>query len=118
MPKQWQGKNFERTEREPLERVFAEQWARQCETFGIFGYLFGENGWPVREENIGPRDREIASTVIQWLGSHVGQMFLREVLDEAGKRRISHRIARSPVEGEISPRGSARSARRVSRKSR
>jgi len=98
VPKRWRGKNFERVDREPMERLFAERWAKQCDTFGVFDYLFGENGWPVREENVGPRDREIAATVMQWLGSPVGQMFLHETLDEAGKRGIGHRISASPLQ--------------------
>lgn len=43
-------------------------------------------------ENPTERDYKVAATITQWLGSHVGQCYLRDVLLELKDQGISHRI--------------------------
>lgn len=66
----------------PLEQIFAEAWERRNKRadagWGILDYLLAEkNSFPRGE--VTKRDRMVAATVIQWLGSPVGQEFLRDV---------------------------------------
>lgn len=71
----------------PLEKKFAEAWEVQNSggyQKGTLDYLLAKD--PNRPNGeVTERDRVIAATVIQWLGSPVGQSFVTEVLD--GYRR-------------------------------
>jgi hypothetical protein len=67
----------------PLEQRFAEAWDRRNKRanagWGVLDYLFAEkNVFPHGE--VTERDRMVAATIIQWLGSPVGQEFLRDVV--------------------------------------
>ena len=66
-----------RLEREPDEKKFVKEWERTHECSDLFKDLLSEQGnFP-----LGPpeeRDRVIAATLIQWLGSTVGQCFLND----------------------------------------
>ena len=70
----------------PLEEAFAMAWEKANTNFygklngrGYLDYLLAkDNNRP--EGEVTPRDREVAATVIQWLGSPVGQIFVEEVL--------------------------------------
>lgn len=75
----------------PLEKRFAEVWEKKnldvwgthiaC---GTLDYMLAKN--PNRPNGeVTDRDREVAATVIQWLGSPVGQCFIREVLEQENK---------------------------------
>lgn len=57
------GKHTHRLKSNPRERIAAE---------------LGNGKDPVE---VSDRDREVAATVIQWLGSPVGNNFLRELLE-------------------------------------
>ena len=69
----------------PNEKFFAEAWEKQNlnvsgrqDGTGVLDYLMAESpNEPMGE--ITDRDREVAATVIQWLGSPVGCDFLRDV---------------------------------------
>lgn len=68
----------------PVERKYALAWERintqdrRLNGKGILDYLLAEeNNRPAGE--VTPRDRVVASTVIQWLGSPVGQNFVKEI---------------------------------------
>jgi hypothetical protein len=72
---------------EPIEERFAKKWeehnvnsaSKQLDGKGTLDYLLAKNAnYPNGE--VTPRDREVAATVIQWLGSPVGTGFLTEVL--------------------------------------
>ncbi len=64
--------NESRLPREPLERKFLSKWRQQAP--GTLGYLlYGYN------HAVTQREAEVAATIIQWLGSPVGQSFLNEV---------------------------------------
>ena len=71
-PVKHEGLHTHRLRTNYLERVMSEHWADLCED-GHLEYLLSlDNKWrPVSE-----RDAVIAATVIQWLGTSVGQNFL------------------------------------------
>lgn len=80
-----EGHNHHRLEREPLERLFADEW-RELNTghgrgHGPLAYMLAEDRNHPRGE-VTERDAMVAATVIQWLGSNVGQCFLREVMSK------------------------------------
>jgi hypothetical protein len=61
-----------------LEQKFLVEWNKQNKRNGILGYLLSTE---VNEEDwtdVTSRDMEVAATVIQWLGSSCGQVFLRD----------------------------------------
>jgi hypothetical protein len=62
------------------EKLFAEAWAKQNEQGHTLAYLLhvGDQGGqrPVEPSD---RDHVVAATVVQWLGSHVGECFLRDL---------------------------------------
>lgn len=67
------GLNHYRTRDNPMEKVFADAWAREGERLLAYLLNHGETSpWP------SDRDYAVAATVIQWLGSPVGQCFLRD----------------------------------------
>lgn len=81
-----QGLNTARLSSNPLERRFAEEWQGENErSRGPIGgpdtldYILhqGDQRWPMP---CSVRDREVANSVIQWLGSPVGESFVRRVL--------------------------------------
>lgn len=57
------------------ESAFAEQWRKEQE-WGLLGHLLSKDN---TEVSYSDRDAEVAATVIQWLGTNVGQGFLRKV---------------------------------------
>ncbi len=60
----------------PREAAFAEQWEFEQTNNHILNYLVGKGKF----KEITTRDREVAATVIQWLGTTVGLGFLIEVM--------------------------------------
>ena len=76
------GLNQHRFKQNPLERIFAELWEEINERnrigYGILDYMLAETTNMPNGE-VTDRDRIVAATVIQWLGSPVGQAFLNEV---------------------------------------
>ena len=74
-----QGKNIHRLAEYPLERQFADTWDKfNRDEQKALEYLLAEDlNWP--KDEVTHRDRMVAATVIQWLGSHVGQYFLEQV---------------------------------------
>jgi hypothetical protein len=70
------GINTRRLEREPDERVFYVAWnllnhdARQLD-YMLDPLCSGRNPTPSSDE-----EQKVASTVIQWLGTHCGKIFL------------------------------------------
>ena len=67
----------------PLERCFAEKWDSlnsnvfngRLDGRGLLDYIMAHNLMMPNGE-VSDRDRVVAATVIQWLGSPVGQDFL------------------------------------------
>jgi hypothetical protein len=80
-----EGLNKHRLSREPLEKIYARKWAeandrRPGMPHGTLQYLLGDDNRPLDE--LDQRDAEVAATVIQWLGSPVGQFFVADALRE------------------------------------
>ena len=66
----------------PIEKRFAKIWEEENTPEyknGILDYLLADDPNHPWDE-VTKRDRLVAATVIQWLGSPVGNGFLREVL--------------------------------------
>lgn len=83
------GRNQHRFKDNPLELKFAEAWEKQNT-----GKSPNYNGWldyMLAEDNNRPcgevtdRDREVAATIIQWLGSPVGESWVRETLGDTSR---------------------------------
>lgn len=67
-----------RLERNPLEKKFAEEWNKVAPH--TLGYLLcGKDRW---NHEYTQRDAEVAATMIQWLGSPVGESFVRGILEK------------------------------------
>ncbi|MDA4132207.1 MAG: hypothetical protein OK454_03665 [Thaumarchaeota archaeon] len=72
------GLHIHRFKDNPEELRFAEAWDRQNREGKNFAYLLcGDNQAHPPEPT--ERDRVIGATVIQWLGSPVGQGFLKDL---------------------------------------
>lgn len=67
----------------PEERRFADAWQQHNDNDNgnTLAYLLDpRNGEPFGSPpHVEDRDREVAATVVQWLGSPVGQGFLRDL---------------------------------------
>jgi hypothetical protein len=73
-----EGVSLHRLRDNPLEKAFHEAWAEQAPR--TLGYLLcGQNR---HEHQYSQRDATVAATMIQWLGSPVGESFVREVLNK------------------------------------
>jgi hypothetical protein len=79
------GKSQYRFKDNPLEREFAKSWeemnidhAGRLDGKGTLDYMLAEHINDPRGE-VTSRDRMVAATVIQWLGSPVGQSFLGQM---------------------------------------
>ena len=74
------GIHINRIDQNPLEKVFSEKWLMEHGKDSIFlEQILRKN--PFNFEEISQRDATVAATVIQWLGSPVGESFLRDCLD-------------------------------------
>ena len=76
-----------RTEREVVEKAFADLWAEendQKQNRKLLQYL-------VKEPTL--RDAQVAATIIQWLGSEVGSHFLSTVIEKCSELRKRLRSA-------------------------
>jgi hypothetical protein len=74
------GKNQHRFKQNPLEKEFAEAWEEinNREGSNILDYLMAnKTNSPCSE--VSDKDRMVAATVVQWLGSPVGQSFLIQI---------------------------------------
>lgn len=72
----------------PEERRFADAWQKHNDDGNILAWLLDpERGYAHRPPEPSDRDVEVAATVVQWLGSPVGQGFLRDLgYERSGKR--------------------------------
>jgi len=59
----------------PREVAFADQWEEENAVGDILSWLLGDG---VKKATPSERDREVAATVIQWLGSNIGLSFIIE----------------------------------------
>lgn len=70
-------RNTHRLKQNPLEAEFLHNWEDNPRYTNTLDYLLSETPNAMDGE-VTERDREVAATVIQWLGSHVGQGFIEE----------------------------------------
>jgi hypothetical protein len=91
------GMSAHRLNREPLEKRFATLWekenTRPNNGNGILDFLLAEDKCYPRGE-VTDRDRTVAATVIQGLGSLVGQEFLGNVLQFDVQRHMYDQLKR------------------------
>lgn len=76
-----EGLSTHRFEGNPEERRFAEAWQRYNDQGNTLDWLLdpkhsARTGYPPHAED---RERVVAATVVQWLGSPVGRGFLRDL---------------------------------------
>lgn len=72
------GLSTHRFKENPKEKAFAEAWQKENDSGKVLEYLLsGPSNRPVPPTD---RDVQVAATVIQWLGSPVGQNFLADVM--------------------------------------
>lgn len=84
----------------PLEEVFAKAWENEntakggaIEGHGYLDYLLAEDcNRPAGE--VTDRDRVVAATVIQWLGSPIGQCFIKDCLSASQKFKKDQKCRR------------------------
>lgn len=90
--KKYQGLFAYRYKDNPLEYAFAKEWEKQHGPENM-ELLRGILGFSVTE-----RDRDVANTVIQWLGSPVGQSFIIAATSKALSTRLRTAVlsARKP----------------------
>lgn len=99
-----EGLHTHRFKSNPLERLFAEAWDQSGDrgtdsVAHTLDYLLdarsSRTGRPFPADE---RDRVVAATVIQWLGSPVGINFLKGVLKQArGARSVALRRAAEDI---------------------
>jgi hypothetical protein len=77
------GYNAHRLKSNPTERIFAEKWEEiNTEGRDILAWIlntFSPTDGRQIKGVVSERDAEVAASVIQWLGSPVGQSWLQEV---------------------------------------
>jgi len=80
-----EGLNTHRLKDNPEEKRFAKAWQRINDTGSLLDYLLGDkyDGRPVEANE---REAQVAATVVQWLGSPVGQGFLAELGYKKGSK--------------------------------
>lgn len=79
------GLHQHRLKNNPLEKSFAEEW----EKINTGGLATLEDLLGIYRGEASGRDREIAATIIQWLGSPLGQFFIKDVMGEQQAQAIS-----------------------------
>lgn len=83
----FQGHSPHRYDQNPLEKAFAEAWQKANDTSQM-GIAHGNLAYLLSDTQHNPpepteAEHKVAATVIQWLGSPVGQHFVQEVLNPA-----------------------------------
>lgn len=93
------GKNHHRYNQHPLEEEYAEQWQEECEK-GTLEYVLSG---PINERvPVSDEAQAASNSVIQWLGSPVGQGFLIDVLKTtAGEEFLRYMVMDSDIRKKI-----------------
>ena len=79
-----EGINVHRLKGNPLEAKFAEAWKKEADR-GLLGLLLCTCHHRNHEHRYSQRDATVAATIVQWLGSPVGEYFVRQVLGIKGE---------------------------------
>ena len=80
------GLNQRRFADNPLEKAYADQWEKDNKEGRLLECILAKEPNYIRDE-VTDRDREVAATVIQWLGSPCGQSFVEEVINREQLRK-------------------------------
>ena len=97
--KKYQGESPWRYKDNPLEKAFAEAWQKENKPrtgmqIGLMDYMFDPENRGRPPTPVTDRDHRVAATVIQWLGSPVGQNWLAGILaTKEGTEVISRTLA-------------------------
>ena len=75
------GINHIRLTNNPLEKRFAEAWAKMNKDNGVLKFMLDRTHQNRGSHSVAEVENEVAATVIQWLGSHVGECFIRDVME-------------------------------------
>ena len=82
------GINTNRLRSNPAEKIFATNWEElntdvygKLGREGILDFILAKEANNPKGE-VSNRDREVAASVVQWMGSPVGLMFLKQVQNE------------------------------------
>ena len=75
-----EGAHLYRLKHNPMEQLFHDEWKHRNDLGHALEYLMGDGN---DRAAISARDEKVAATVMQWLGSPVGQSFLEEVKDKS-----------------------------------
>lgn len=70
-----EGVSLYRLKQNPREQVFHTAWKAEQKYGSVLEYILGNGN---EKAVLTDRDEQVAATVIQWLGSPVGQHFLTE----------------------------------------
>jgi hypothetical protein len=88
----FKGFSSHRYNREPLEKLFAECWQEENTQLAVrnctLDHLFSGNVDEHYVEIQSNENYKLAATLIQWLGSPVGQGFLAHVIEKAMNKNI------------------------------
>ena len=78
--RQWADERTHRFAQNPCERIAAYRWSQLNRKPGIgtLDYIMGDGQ---EAGHVSDRDHLVAATVIQWLGSPVGQAFVRDLVE-------------------------------------
>jgi hypothetical protein len=96
--KRWQGLHHYRYRQNPLEKRFALAWQEANEHGNNLEYSMGDGN---RRAEVTKRDELVSSTVIQWLGSPVGQHFLLRVLKSASHEELGYELRKLMEYGKL-----------------
>jgi hypothetical protein len=77
----------------PREIVFAQQWDKENKDHNILCLLLLKNPNHFSRTLASPRDMFVAATVIQWLGTNVGQGFLETTQKEIERTKEKYKAA-------------------------
>jgi hypothetical protein len=77
-----EGLSTHRLSSNPMEAAYAEAWRKEAP--GTLPYLL--HGQDKHDHDLTQQEATIAATIIQWLGSPVGQYFVDEVLAKSGRK--------------------------------
>lgn len=97
----FKGANAHRYKQNPLEKAFAVKWQEENSGLGkprtILDYLMDETNRGEPDPPITKRDWRVANTLVQWLGSPVGEAFLVDILSgpegEYFRTRLAQEVA-------------------------
>ncbi len=87
--------NPHRLAQNPLEKAFLDAWGRANVYGHMLEYLLSDDPDQHRAA-VSEQDELVAATIIQWLGSPVGQAFLEGVLEQPIRENMPKHLQFNP----------------------